>query len=161
MLSTKLLPRSRRWVAFLVVLLGLGITIMVSDTVQFWLYSKTDFWLYGTSTSKDEADAEAVRNIILMAHSFTRNSVSQPRYPPVFFSSRGSKFLLKKPIAIKIYDVESSAEQDKIINAVQGVVTARQSNPVDLSFYEHENWVVDGNVALRGPEKLLRQVRLR
>jgi hypothetical protein len=52
-------------------------------------------------------------------------------------------------------------EQDKIIGAVKTLVYERQFKPVDLQFYDHENWhAVGERYRERGPEILLRKVRV-
>jgi hypothetical protein len=154
-------PRSKLGVALvLTVILAMSIVVGVSETARFGFYSAVDVCLYGFPTARDESDAEAVRNIILLAHTFTKGSVSQPGRPPVFITV-GSARLLTNPTVIHVYEVEDPSEQEKIVAAVQGIVTARQSKPVELRFYDHENWKVEDNVALRGPEKLLRRLKVK
>jgi hypothetical protein len=145
---------------FSAIILAVGIFVGVSDRARFALFSVTDACLYGFPTARDQSDAEAVRNIILLAHPFTKDSVSQPGRPPVFVTV-GSSRLLTNPTVIHVYEVPEVSEQEKVIAAVQGMVTARQCKPVELRFYDHENWKVSDNVALRGSEKLLRQLKIK
>jgi len=142
------------------VILAGGIFVGVSDGARFALASTADACLYGFPTPKDTSDAEAMRDIILLAHPFAKSSDSKPGRPPIFVTV-GSSRLLTNPTVIHIYEVPDLSEQDKIIAAVQGMVTARQCKPVELRFYDHENWKVNDNVALRGPEKLLRQLKIK
>ena len=130
----------------------------VSQTARYVAVSTAAFVLYGVPSDKDLTDAEAARQIILIAHPFAQNSISRPDRPPVFITI-GSSRLLTNPTIIQIYEVEGAGDQDSIENAVKGVITARQAKPIELHFFEHENWNVDGNVSLRGPEKLLRRVQ--
>lgn len=145
---------------FSAIVLALAIFVGVSDRARFALLSRADACLYGFPTAHDEADAQAIRSIILLAHRFTKDSISQPGRPPVFVTV-GSSRLLTNPTVIHVYEVPELSEQEKIIAAVQGMVTARQCKAVELRFYDHENWKVNDNVALRGPEKLLRQLKIR
>jgi hypothetical protein len=137
--------------------LAIGLIFTISESARFAAYSIGDFILYGYPTDKDRLDAEAARNIILVAHHFERNSLSQPTVPPVFVTV-GSSRLLTNPTVIHVYEVNDSLQQDQIIAAVRGIITARQSKSMELRFFDHENWNVDQNVARRGPEKLLRRV---
>lgn len=92
-------------------------------------------------------------------HHFAHNSLSQPQKPPVF-SNPGSQMLLTFPAAIEVYDVRDRAEQDKIANALRELLVERELKPLKLCFYDHENWVVDGNEGTRGSETQLRCLRI-
>jgi hypothetical protein len=150
---------SSRWKLAVAIVLGVGIPIAISDTVRFVLFSAIALFVYGNPSEKDVLDAQALRNAVIATHSFPQESASEPGEPPVFFRT-GSQMLLTNPTVLKVYEVTDASQQDKIIEVVKGVVVARRSKPVDLCFYDHENWVVNQNVALRGPEKLLRRTRV-
>ncbi len=69
--------------------------------------------------------------------------------------------LLTRPTVIDVYEVRDRSAQDKIIAAVRDELADRKSKPVDLRFYDHENWPTKSeNYRERGSEDLLRRVRL-
>jgi hypothetical protein len=100
-----------------------------------------------------------IREEILTVHHFTHNSRSQPAQPPVF-SNPGSKMLFRLAAVIQVYDVQDRAEQDKIAIALKELSAEKGLRPFKLCFYDHENWIVDGNLGLRGSETQLRCLRI-
>jgi hypothetical protein len=108
---------------------------------------------------QDVNEADQITKVITTVHHFAQNSVSQPDRPPVY-SNPGSKMLLMQPTEIGMYGVTDRTEQDKVISEVQAAVRNQKFKPVDLSFMDHENWVVYGNASERGPELQLRRVRI-
>jgi hypothetical protein len=147
------------WKLAAAIFLALAIAFAASDTVRFTMLSAVALFVYGTPDEKDVLDANAVRTAVITTHSFKKESVSEPGEAPVFFRT-GSKRVLTNPTVLKVYDVIDKSDQDEIIGAVRDVIVQRNSKPVDLRFYENENWNVTDNLALRGPEKLLRRTVL-
>jgi hypothetical protein len=142
-----------------VFLLAFGL-ILLSQTGRYAIVSIASYCLYGVPSDKDRRDAEAVRNVIYLAHPFTATSASTPGHAPVFLTA-GSSRLLASPAVIYIYGVKDKHEQERIIDAAQGVITARQSGPVEIRFCDAENCIVHGNVGLRGREEVLLRVTLK
>jgi hypothetical protein len=151
----------RPWLLVSAVVLLVGLfAFAFSDTVRFVVCSVFDQAVYGAPNEADWQQVVAIRNKITTVHHFARNSVSQPDRPPVF-GNPGSKMLLTRPTVIDVYEVRNSSEQDKIIAAVRTELAGRKSKPVDLRFYDHENFPAESeNYRERGPETLLRRVRL-
>jgi len=129
-----------------------------SDSVRFVVLSNVSLCLYGMPNPKDRQDAELVVEVIKGAHKFTRESVLRPGSEPVFVTP-GSRLLIVQPIVVKVYDVASRDDQNKIVDAVRNLVVGRLLIPVEISFIDHENWIVDGpNSDHRGAETQLRKV---
>lgn len=149
----------RPWILVSAVILSLGLfAFAVSDSVRFVVLSNVSLCLYGMPTPKDRQDADVVVDVIKGAHKFTHKSVSQPGYEPVFVTP-GSRLLIVQPIVVSVYDVTSRDNQNKIVDAVRNLVVRRLLMPVEISFIDHENWIVDGpNSGHRGPETQLRKV---
>jgi hypothetical protein len=147
------------WVVLFALLVAGVIAFAVSDTVRFVVCSAAGAYLYGFPSDSDRAEAQEIREKIASVHYFTRNSPSQPDQPPVF-SNPGSKMLLTQPTVIQVYDVRDRAEQDHIAEVLKELVAEKKFKPFELCFYDHENWVVDGNVGGRGPETQLRRLRI-
>ena len=144
----------------LLALLALGgIAFAASDTVRFVVASAAGAIIYGFPSERDWVEADMIREKIISVHHFAHNSLSQPQKPPVF-SNPSSQMLLTLPAAIEVYDVGDRAEQDKIANALREFIAERKLKPFKLCFYDHENWVVDGNVGTRGSETQLRCLRI-
>lgn len=149
-------------VLFLIALTAasLGIAYAASDTFRFMISSSVDYLLYGVPSQQNRDEAELVIKAITRAHHFVRYSTSQPATPPAF-AEAGSSKLLTRPMEVDIYEVHAAPDQDRIIAAVRELERVREIGPVDLRFYDHENWIVtkEGDEE-RGGEMLLRQVKL-
>jgi hypothetical protein len=100
-----------------------------------------------------------IQKKIVSVHHFTHNSLSQPEELPVF-GNAGSQMLLTLPAEIQVYDVQDRAEQDKIAAALKELAMEKRFKPCKLCFYDHENWIVDGNRGSRGSETQLRCLRI-
>jgi hypothetical protein len=135
------------------------VAFALSDSVRFVVCSAAGAYIYGFPSESDRTEAQLIREKITSVHHFTRNSISQPDRAPVF-SNPGSKMLLTQPTVVQVYDVKDRAEQDKIAEALRDLVTEKKFKPFELCFYDHENWIVDGNFGGRGPETQLRQLRI-
>ena len=160
MLVRRTLPgKAFGWKLAAAIFLALAIAFAASDPARFTVLSAVGLFVYGRPDEKDVLDANAVRTAVITTHSFKKESVSEPGEAPVFFRT-GSERVLTNPTVLKVYDVIDKSDQDKIIEAVRDVIARRNSKHVDLRFYEHENWNVTDNLALRGPEKLLRRTVL-
>src|SRR3954468_6763759 len=156
------MQKARVRIGFLVLLAFLaigGIAFAASDIVRFVVASTAGAIVYGFPSQRDRAEADMIREKIIGVHHFTHNSLSQPQKPPVFCDP-GSHMLLTLPAAIQVYDVRDRAEEDKIANALRELVAERKLKPFKLCFFDHENWVVDGNAGTRGSETQLRSLRI-
>jgi hypothetical protein len=140
------------------VLVG-GIAFAASDSVRFVVCSTLGAILYGFPSDKDWSDAEDICEKIRSVHHFTRDLASKPGQAPVF-STAGSKQLLRNPTVIYVYDVQDDTEQNKIVSALEQLAADEHIPPFKVCFYDHENWIVSGNVGERGPENQLRCVRV-
>jgi hypothetical protein len=147
------------WLVLLALVIAGVVAFAVSDTVRLVVCSIASAYIYGFPTDSDRADARAIRERIATVHRFTRNSISQPDRPPVF-SNPGSKMILSLPTLIQVYDVKDHAEQDKIAEALRQLAAEKRLKPFELRFYDHENWVLNGNLGERGPENQLRRLRI-
>jgi hypothetical protein len=136
-----------------------GIAFAASDSVRFVVCSTLQALIYGFPSDSDRAETQMIRDEIVRVHPFAHNSVSQPHEPPVF-SNPGSKMLLRLPAEIEVYDVSDRAEQDKIATALKNLSAQKRLSPFKLCYYDHENWIVDGNLGARGPETQLRCLRI-
>jgi hypothetical protein len=132
-----------------------GIAFAASNSVRFIVCSTVGLFTYGFPSESDRAKTQIIRDEIVRVHHFAHNSVSQPQEPPVF-SNSGSNMLLRLPAKIWVYDVTDRAEQDKIATALKNLSAQRGFSPFKLCYYDHENWIVDGNLGARGPETQLR-----
>ena len=140
------------------VLIG-GIAFAASDSVRFVVCSTLDFVLYGFPNEKDRSDAQMISEKIMSQHHFAHDSASKPGEAPVFWTP-GSRQLLRNPTVVYVYEVQDRAEQDKIVSAVEQLASDKHLPPFKVCFYDHENWIVSGNVGERGPENQLRCVRV-
>ena len=131
----------------------------LSDMVRFVVLSMAAIFLYGNPSEADRQQAESVISTITTAHQFTQNSLSQPEKPPVFCWP-SSKGLLTSPAVFQIYDIRDRAEQDKVVAAVSAAVASFKGKSVELQFLDHENWISTATSGERGPENLLRRVRI-
>jgi hypothetical protein len=154
--------RAKRRVPFsvLLALLLIGaIAFAASDTVRFVVCSAAGAMLYGVPTNKDASDAEQICERIKAVHHFIGDSASKPGEAPLF-STVGSKQLLRNPTVIYVYDIQDSAEQDKVVSALEQLAAAEHIPPFNVCFYDHENWQVSGTSGERGPENQLKCVRV-
>jgi hypothetical protein len=147
------------WLILLALLVAGGIVFAVSDSVRFVVCSAVGAFVYGFPSERDRAETQMISDKIVSVHHFTHNSLSQPQEPPVF-SNPGSKMLLTLPAEIGVYDVQDHAEQDKIASALRELTAEKKLRPFKLCFYDHENWIVDGNAGWRGAETQLRCLRI-
>jgi len=136
-----------------------SIAFASSDTVRFVVCSMAQAVVYGFPTESDRAQAMLMRDEVSKAHHFAHNSLSQPSQPPVFCNP-GSRMLMTLPAVIYVYDVQERAEQDQIAAALKKLVVQKQAKPCKVCFYDHENWITDGNSGTRGLETQLRCVRI-
>ena len=136
-----------------------GIAFSASDTVRFVACSMTQAIVYGLPTESDRAQALIMRDEVTKVHQFAHTSLPQPGQPPVFCTP-GSKMLLSSPTSISVYDVRDRAEQDKIAGTLAKLVAQRTTKPCKLCFFDHENWIVEGNLGMRSSETQLRCVRI-
>jgi hypothetical protein len=61
-------------------------------------------------------------------------------------------------MTVQVYDVTDGTGQDKIVAAVRSVLSQENFHPVELVFFDHENWIVEGDLGKRGPETQIRRV---
>ena len=150
----------RPWLlAFVATLLIATTALVLSDSLRFVVYSLVAVVLYGNSDESDRRQLELIIQTITGVHHFAHNSVSDPGRPPVS-GTPGSKGVLIQPTRIQIYEVQDRSGQDQIIQAVQSLVGDHKLRPVNVSFIQHENWIVHGNVGERGAELQLRRVQV-
>jgi hypothetical protein len=154
--KTRLRTASLILLAFLAVA---GIPLVASDSVRFVVCSAVGALVYGFPSPGDRAELEMIQQKIVSVHHFTHNSLSRPEELPVF-GNAGSKMLLTLPAEIGVYDVQDRAEQDKIAAALKELAMEKRFKPFKLCFYDHENWIVEGNLGSRGPETQLRCLRI-
>jgi hypothetical protein len=151
--------RSVKWIIIFSVVLGLSVLLLVSDSARFLASSVLQMVIYGNPAQSDRRELEALIEAVITVHHFSHSSVAQPGRDPVF-GSPGSKALLTRPTTIQVYAVQDRADQDQIIEAVGSLVARQKFRPVDLSFIQHENWMVTGRVGRQGSEIQLRRVRI-
>ncbi len=150
----------RPWLLVLGVVLLVGaVAFATSDSVRLFV----GFSLYGVTSAEGVDEAKvleaALTPAITAIHHFTRNSAYLPNRPPISVTP-GSQMILTQPPEVTVYEIRDRVEQDRVIAAVQAVVRDRKFKPLDLCFMDHENWIVHGNVAERGPELQLRRIRI-
>ena len=140
--------------------LFVGIACLASETVRSTLISSVAYFMYGLPNQEDRRQADLIVDEIIKVHHFPRNSLSQPAGPPVF-AQPGSEKLLSQPTVVTIYEVPDRADQDRIVAAIKQLLEIRKFKPVDLRFYDRENWIqTDHQQGMRGNEVLLRQVHV-
>jgi len=143
------------WVVLLAILLTCAVVLAASDSARFVVFSIADYVVYGFPSETDRAQAEAIINKVSTVHHFTHDSLSQPAGPPVF-AEAGSKMILTRPTEITVYDVQDRTEQNRIAEALKEFSLEKKLKPFRVCFYDHENWIMDGNAGQRGSETQLR-----
>jgi hypothetical protein len=150
-----------------VVLLAGVTAFALSDTVRYVVGMTVVACTYGITTAEDVDKAAALEKAVTSKttsiHRFVHNSATRPGEPPISVNP-GSRAILVQPPEIDVYEIKNRAEQDKVIAAVQAVMHDQKLKRVDLSFMDHENWIVTdyphASVGERGPELQLRRVRI-
>jgi hypothetical protein len=139
----------RPWLLVLAVVLLMGVVaFVVSESARFFVYLAAEACVYGFPSNQDVKEAAAVKNTITAIHHFDRSSMLQRGSPPIS-SHPGSELILTKPAVVVVYDIRDTVEQNKVIKAVQNLIRDEKSKPVDLRFFDRENWIVNGNVGQR------------
>jgi len=166
------LKRPWFWVSSVVFLAGVT-AFALSDTVRYVVGMTVVAGTYGIATAEDVDKAAALEKAVTRKttsiHRFVHNSATRPGMPPISVNP-GSRAILVQPPEIDVYEIKDRAEQDKVIAAVQAVMHDQKLKRVDLSFMDHENWIVTNyphasvgeiaSVGERGPELQLRRVRV-
>jgi hypothetical protein len=155
------------------VLLAGVAALALSDGIRYTVEMTVDACTYGVTSAEDVDKAAALEKAVTSKttaiHQFARNSATRPGRPPISVHP-GSRAILTQPPHIDIYEIKDSAEQNKVIAAVQAVVCEQKLNRVDLQFMDKENWIVTNyphasigeiaSISERGPELQLRRVRI-
>lgn len=159
--SAYLMNRTRHAIALVLFssIALLAVSMSVSDTCRYFVSALVSAFVYRVPTDADRSQAELLRSEVVRIHHFRRLSASMPSEPPVFCSP-GSKGLLTLPATLWVYDVRDRAEQDRIDSALRNLIVRNAAGPCKVYYYDHENWLVDGNMGSRGAETQLRCVRI-
>jgi hypothetical protein len=147
------------WFVALGVIATAVLTFAFSDAVRFVVLSIAGIFLFGNPSESDRAAAQRLADAIISVHHFTENSSSQPGRAPVFWTP-SSKALLTQPATFQIYDIRDHAEQDQVIQAVKEAIASSHVPAVELQFLDQEHWISTRTSGERGPETLLRRVRI-
>jgi hypothetical protein len=160
------------WVSTLVLLAGVT-ALALSDEIRYVVGMTVVACTYGITSGEDVDKAAALEKAVTSKttsiHRFVHNSATRSGMPPISVNP-GSEAILTQPPLINVYEINDRAEQDKVIAAVQTVMHEQKLKRVDLSFMDHENWIVTeyphasvgeiASVGERGPELQLRRVRI-
>src|ERR1700724_3696906 len=154
------MARSRRGCLLLLVA---GVVLILLAVVTF-AFSPMVFYpagmsIWGVPNDADRHQLNVVIEAVTNAHHFAHHSASDSLMAPVF-GDPGSKGLLTNPTTVQVYDVTDRTDQDKIVAAVRSVFSREGFHPVELVFFDHENWIVEGDLGKRGPENQIRRVRV-
>ena len=154
------MPKLRRGcLGFFVAGASLAVVVVVTLALDPMIFYPAAMRIWGVPDDSDRHQLMVLIEAATNAHHFAHNSVSDPLIAPVF-GDPGSKGLLTNPNTVEIYDVTDRTEQDKIVAGIRSVLSRENFHPVELVFFDHENWIVEGDLGKRGPETQIRRVHV-
>ena len=117
------------------------------------------------STGKEADEANAIVAFISKSHNFNEKSQINPGLPPVYHSPGHKRIFGCSPHNISIFSIINIEEQNKIIALIKKYKIEHKTLPINLKFYEKENWIVKstkrGKSGKHGYENLLREVEIK
>lgn len=116
-------------------------------------------------TGKEAHEASGIVAFISKSHNFNEKSQIHPERPPVYHTPGHKRILGCSPHIISIYTIININEQNTIIALIKKYKVEYKTLPINLEFYEKENWIVKstkrGKSGRHGHENLLKVVEIK
>ncbi len=109
-------------------------------------------------TGRDAQESGQLCHYVIDNYPFKTYSVSSPNnIRPVFCRPAPEG----DPHTLIVYDITNENEQNKIIELVRKYINDNKIRPIVIKFFEKENWIGDKRGGYRGPEKLIRKIKVK